>query len=484
MIVWQTDQRCLWKVGNLANGGNARDRRRMRRIVRSVLDTYGYAPKGADGSAEKHQSIWDFVIKYLVPALALAISVREAGDLNVLAASALYLLALFVFFRGFWAWCNTRPKTVALYVLVGIAAVAFVWFDYNWIREERTPTFLYLVPTRELIDCERRAFFVNHSGLKRLENVTIIIKDNKSGSVEEIDDYKNGIEPGPQNPDAPRYIWVKPSHPWDEDYTITVTGSRFRSVQETVLRSVKQDVQFATQITVNPNKKPAVRCRDSLLPEAYSLGRGATDSCMTLMAAERRFLNRLQPEPYGFQLANGGYSAVRIRTLPTASDLDAQSEDRHLTEYEQTILRSKLSEYRGAKLLILYAGGPKTLAYATEFRDFFQSLHWKVDGPRAVPAGDERVVDVQISVSQRYWNTPDPRAADLLNSLEGIKHRQRYVYDGAISPDQIVLWVGPKSPDNFRPDDCASAVLHPSPGVPHTCEIVAQTPGFCPFPPQ
>lgn len=98
--------------------------------------------------------------------------------------------------------------------------------------------------------------------------------------------------------------------------------------------------------------------------------------------------------------------------------------------------------------------------------------------------GGPRVVDVQISVSQRYWNTPYPKAADLLNSLEGIKHRQRYVYDDAISSDLIVLWVGPKSPDNFRPDDCAPAVLHPDPGETHTCEIVAQTPGVCPFPPR
>ncbi len=104
-----------------------------------------------------------------------------------------------------------------------------------------------------------------------MENVRVIIKDNRSGSVEEIDDYKDGIEPGPQNPDAPRHVWVKPSHPWDEDYTITVIGSQFRSVQETVLRSVKQDVQFAAQITVDPKKKPVVACRDSLLPEAYSM---------------------------------------------------------------------------------------------------------------------------------------------------------------------------------------------------------------------
>ena len=181
---------------------------------------------------------------------------------------------------------------------------------------------------------------------------------------------------------------------------------------------------------------------------------------------------------------NGAYSAVRIRTLPTASDLDAQSEDRHLTEYEQTIMRSKLSKYDGRNLFSSLRRWPKNFGIRDGVPQFLRSLHWKVDGPRAVPAGDERVVDVQISVSQHYWNTPYPRATDLQNSMEGIKQRQRYVYDAAISPDQIVLWVGPKSPDNFRPDDCASAVLHPRPGEPHTCEFVAQTPGFCPFPPQ
>jgi hypothetical protein len=170
------------KVGNLANGGNARDRRRMRRIVQSVLETYGYARRRVDRSAEKRQSFFDFVFKYVVAAVAFGGLGYDVREFSPVLASALYLLALAVFFRGFWAWCNAGSKTVALYIAVGTAALlSFSWFDYNWIREEWIPTFLYLVPTRELIDCERRAFFVNHSGLKRLENVRVIIKDNKSG---------------------------------------------------------------------------------------------------------------------------------------------------------------------------------------------------------------------------------------------------------------------------------------------------------------
>jgi hypothetical protein len=202
------------------------------------------------------------------------------------------------------------------------------------------------------------------------------------------------------------------------------------------------------------------------------------------MGVDPRYLERLQREFYGFQRPNGDFTAVKLRALPSAPDLDSESEDRHLTEYQQTIMRPRLSKYRDTKLLILYAGGPKTLAYASGFRDFFHSIGWRVDGPRPVPAGDERVVDVQISVSREYWNKFYPRAKDLLDSLEGVKHRQRYVYDDAVARDLIILWVGPKSPDNFKPDDCAPAVMDPKPGELHTCEVVAQISGVCPVVPQ
>jgi len=153
----------------------------------------------------------------------------EIREFSPILASVSYLVALAILLRGALPWCNSRPRTTAIGVVFCAALLLLAWRDYKWVRDERTPTFLYLVPTRELIDCERRAFFVNHSGFKELRNVIIVIKDNRSGAVVENDDYKTGIEPGPQNPDAPRYIWVKPSHPWDEAYTITVTATKFDS---------------------------------------------------------------------------------------------------------------------------------------------------------------------------------------------------------------------------------------------------------------
>lgn len=381
----------------------------------------------------------------------------------------------------------TRNQSV-LFVLACIGAMGVAFAVIPWVsrsvRQQWAPTFVYLAPSRELIDCERRAFFVNRSGSEDPKNLHIVIKDNRSGTVQENDDFRDGIEPGPQNLDAPRYIWVKPSRPWDEDYTITVTGTNFRSVQNMVLRSVNKTLQSAVQVTVDSARKPVVSCRDSSLPQTYSLGLGSRENCKILMAVDPTLLIKLQPQFYGFQQPNGAFTAVRLRKLAPASDLDAHSEDRDLTEYQQTVMKAKLSKYHGTKLLILYAGGPKTLSFAKSFRKFLGSLGWYVEGPRFVPAGDEEIVDVQISVSSRYWNRPYSRAADLLSSLQGVKHRQAYVYDDAVPTDRIVLWVGPKSPENFRPDDCAPPALRPRLGEHHTCEMVSQTISPCPFPPQ
>jgi len=452
-------------------------------MVQAILQTYGYSQR-REGETQKRQQFSDFFYKYVLPAVTFGGIGHELSESSPILASMSFLLGLAVFLRGLSPWCNTRSKTIALVAASAVTVILFVWRDYNWIKEERTPTFLYLVPTHELIDCERRAFFVNHSGHEHLQNLQIIIKDNGSGAVLESNDYKSGIEPGPQNPDAPRYIWLKPSHPWDEDYTITISGTNYHSVQETVLRSKNKNVELAVRITLDSMKDPVASCRDSTLPESISLGRESRQNCGSLMYLDPRFLNRLQPQFYGLQPPSGDYVAVKLRTLPPASDLDFRSEDRHLTEYEQTTMRSNLSRYRGTKLLILYTGGPRTLAFATELRQFFRSIAWRTDGPRPVPTGNERLVDVQISVSSRYWSVPDARATDLQSSLAGVKRRRRYIYDEAIPADLIVLWVGPRSPDSFRPDDCAPAALRPRIGEPNSCKLVAQTPDMCPTVPQ
>jgi len=333
------------------------------------------------------------------------------------------------------------------------------------------------VPTPELVDCERRAFFVKHSGPKDLQRLEASIRDNSTEAVqvEKLGD----IEAGPQNPDAPRYVWVKPTHPWAEDYSVTVRGKGFQSAQRITLRSAKHALQLAMQINIGNNAKPTVSCLDGF-------ARTASDrlpSCKNLTAMADEFMQKLQPLPYNVQKPDGALTIMRMRTLPEPSELDNESEDRHLTEYLQSIMRPTLSQYRGTKLLIFYAGGPRTLRYAREFCDFFRySLRWQVSGPQLVPVGNERMVDVQVSYNPNGGE--QPTVSSLLGVLQGVKHRKRPVLDSDIPPRVIVLWVGPKSPTNAQPDDCSPAVLHPKPGEPHTCQMVSQSPNSCPFVPE
>ncbi len=68
----------------------------------------------------------DFVLKYVVAAVAFRGLGYDVREFSPVLASALYLLALAVFFRGFWAWCNQGQKIVALYIAVGAAALFVV----------------------------------------------------------------------------------------------------------------------------------------------------------------------------------------------------------------------------------------------------------------------------------------------------------------------------------------------------------------------
>jgi hypothetical protein len=191
----------------------------------------------------------------------------------------------------------------------------------------------------------------------------------------------------------------------------------------------------------------------------------------------------------GYQTADGNFTARKIKELPSPSDLDEQSDDRHITEYEHQIIEPVLKKYARSQLLIYFAGGQKSKAYAEEFRAMFQSRNWKVKGPTLVPIGDERIIDVQMSVNYaENWNKYNPKPREILNAFEkaGIKQRSNLAIDVNVPHDWIVLWVGPRSPKDVRPDQCAIPEMKPAEGSRGTCEMVSQvdTKNGCPFPPQ
>ena len=74
-------------------------------------------------------------------------------------------------------------------------------------------TFIYLAPTTELMECQKRAFFVKIVGPHPLSRVEVTLKDNKSGQT--IVQSFPEIDPGPLRSD--QYLMV---------YAIVAVGRR------------------------------------------------------------------------------------------------------------------------------------------------------------------------------------------------------------------------------------------------------------------
>jgi hypothetical protein len=447
--------------------------------------------QGAPSPAEARKTSVGFILTCWGAFVALIAFGYELTDIHILWASGLYVISVLQLLSGTWLWFGARWNPYLKGFISIVVVVAFVSIYLRPFMDALTPTYLYLVPTPDLIDAQRRAFFVEQSGPRSLQNVEVTLLDNKGGTVH-VEKYPD-VDPEPQNPLDPRYFWITPSSPWDEDYTITVTAFKNpKVVQHMVVRSTRHVLQFAIEVNMDGKKRPLLRCRDHLLPDSYSLATAAPQPCDSVVKLPENIQTRLNPLPYGAELPDGSYRIQRLRELLPSSELEAQSEDRHLWEYQKQQINGAISRYRGSRLLIFATNGVPTRKYANEFRDVFLAAKWKVDGPKPVPAGDERIIDVQVSCAARYCtlNTPNgqiltPRVAAVLDALTkaGVKHRNGYVYENSLNEDVIVLWVGPKSPNSVSPDECLAAELKPRPGAHDGCEMISQTPKFVPFPP-
>ncbi len=325
------------------------------------------------------------------------------------------------------------------------------------------------------MECHKRTFFVRIVGPQVLTNTEIILKDNKSGKS--VTQAYPEVDPGPRSGDL--YFSIEPSSRWDEDYAVTANSRESHSSQELIVRSAQHQIQFATQVTIGNDKTPALSCMDELLPKSYQLASGERRHCLEVMKLDVDAPAAVQASSY--QRADGTVTVLKLRTLPSPSELDQQSDARHIMEYQKGLLGPTLRKYANSRLTILYAGGPNALAYAKEWRDLF-SERWQVHGPDPAPNSDERIIDLQMSIGNSHQSA---KAKDLLNAIDGagIKHRTHPVVDPAVASDSIVLWVGPKSPKDAAPDLCAPAQLSLITGSPQACDLIAQTGGDCAFPP-
>jgi hypothetical protein len=122
-----------------------------------------------------------------------------------------------------------------------------------------------------------------------------------------------------------------------------------------------------------------------------------------------------------------------------------------LTEAQEAMILSTLSQYPRHKVLILFGVGSETAAYANQFSYLFQKAKWIVEGPR--PARTDRVVlDLQISMDPSIYTHPE--VGGIISSFvsAGIPHRSDGVHDPNVPSDWIVLWVGaPEGGPTFIP---------------------------------
>jgi hypothetical protein len=107
---------------------------------------------------------------------------------------------------------------------------------------------------------------------------------------------------------------------------------------------------------------------------------------------------------------------------------------------------------------------------------------WKTNEVSVVPVGDERIIRVQITVGNKGQEVEARTLLDAFQSA-GIKHKKFFSVDPDVAND-VVLWVGPKSPKDASPDQCGSPELNPKPGQAHNCDWMAQSGGVCPFVPE
>ena len=365
------------------------------------------------------------------------------------------------------SWFRFKLAATALLGLLLLLLLSY------WVRVQEAKsllTYVYLVPAPELVECKQRAFFIKAYGPLHISGLQIALKDEKSGQI-------SFHKPADLDADtSSESFWVTPSHPWDEGYTATIDAHDLHSIQALTVHSHNQKLQLATAVTIPDHRNPVLSCNDAQ----------NASSCSDVLKLDPDAMSRLGASNY--QKADGSVTALQVKKFPSPSQLDEQSDDRHLTEFQKRALDPVVIKYPGTRVIVFYAGGTKSKAYAGEWYDFLKSKRWAASKPELVPIGNEAIIDVQLTISESYLQISgeSTKILELLDALDksGVKHARRFTRDPSIKDGEIVLWVGPKSPKDINPDQCAGAQLKQKPGEPHTCDLIAQTTGVCPFVPK
>lgn len=419
---------------------------------------------------------------YITFVFAVIIAVVHINDfLRCLLVVVLLVPIVDLCWRSPWtarrsAWI--KWTITALMVLVAVAT------DLNILTKPRT--YIYFVPTRELIDTQERALFIKQTGPDVLHHLEVNVDDGLRASAYTIDEIDPPI--GPQENDGFNYsyLWVVPPTPWDEKYTITITAREIHEVQTLTIHNTRHTgFQLFTAIKLNTRTLIGTGGHLRQIEECRDLDPAL--SCNPLMALDlRRVFSQLVPKPTSYETVDGTVTAnpLLVPEPGPSGNPETESDARKLTEWQRSSILSALSVFAGRRILVLCSHGKYTESYATDFANVFKRAHWRVTGPQFVEPRNEDIVDVQVSVRSASVGEPQESLAaavrDALVSV-GVKGKHNFMNDPDAPARTILLWVGHKSPNGFNPDQCSGVEWNPKPNEPVNCHMTSVTPGVVGF---
>lgn len=143
----------------------------------------------------------------------------------------------------------------------------------------------------------------------------------------------------------------------------------------------------------------------------------------------------------------------RITSLDQASQHGERPKEwRQLAPWQRVKITAALAEHPGQHVLLLAYPDEETWLYASDFRDAFTAARWLVDGPKDAPK-DQAALDIQLFESEEFWFRKPPvqyqKLREVLQAV-GVKMRKGIQVMPDVSPEQIVVWIGPASPQQYN----------------------------------
>jgi len=160
--------------------------------------------------------------------------------------------------------------------------------------------------------------------------------------------------------------------------------------------------------------------------------------------------------------------APKPQVIAHAASHERPADWRIIKDWQKAELAPVLEQFPNNTLrIIVTSSAPdETVDYANQFKDFFHAHQWNVIGPETA-ATDQIVQNIQLSLSEQYWGKPPPKAFAAVESqmrFIGLRLRSSFVIDPLVSPNELVMWVGPETPPGFPehiPLSIGMACQHP-----------------------